>query len=116
MAQAKTLTPQEFDRLLAYVAGRSYAMRNRMMILISFWSGMRVGEIANLKVGDVIVAIDGQSVRDFTDLAQGDYPWLDGVGDDIPYNNLGKHECTDGNGSGKGRGDGVGRRKNDALI
>ena len=54
MAQAKTLTPQEFDRLLAYVAGRSFAMRNRMMILISFWSGMRVGEIANLKVCDVI--------------------------------------------------------------
>jgi hypothetical protein len=27
-------------------------------------------------------------VRDFTDLAQGDYPWLDGVGDDIAYNNL----------------------------
>lgn len=27
-------------------------------------------------------------VRDFNDLAQGDFPWLDGVGDDIPYNNL----------------------------
>ncbi|WP_068086823.1 hypothetical protein [Novosphingobium rosa] len=27
-------------------------------------------------------------VRDFTDLAQGDYPWLDGVGAPIPYNNL----------------------------
>lgn len=27
-------------------------------------------------------------IRDFTDLAQGDYPWLDGVGDKIPYNNL----------------------------
>lgn len=27
-------------------------------------------------------------VRDFTDLAQGDYPWLDGVGDAMPYNNL----------------------------
>lgn len=27
-------------------------------------------------------------IRDFTDLAQGDYPWLDGVADDIPYSNL----------------------------
>lgn len=27
-------------------------------------------------------------VRDFTDLAQGDYPWLDGIGDEIQYNNL----------------------------
>lgn len=27
-------------------------------------------------------------VRDFSDLAQGDFPWLDGIADDIPYNNL----------------------------
>jgi hypothetical protein len=27
-------------------------------------------------------------VRDFTDLAQGDYPWLDGVAAKVPYNNL----------------------------
>ena len=27
-------------------------------------------------------------IRDFNDLAQGDFPWLDGVGDAIPYNNL----------------------------
>lgn len=27
-------------------------------------------------------------IRDFSDLAQGDFPWLDGIADDIPYNNL----------------------------
>lgn len=27
-------------------------------------------------------------VREFSDLAQGDYPWLDGIGDAVPYNNL----------------------------
>ncbi|MCT2399314.1 hypothetical protein [Novosphingobium mangrovi (ex Huang et al. 2023)] len=27
-------------------------------------------------------------VREFTDLSRGDYPWLDGIGDVIPYNNL----------------------------
>lgn len=27
-------------------------------------------------------------IRDFSDLAQGDYPWLDGVANDIPYSNL----------------------------
>lgn len=27
-------------------------------------------------------------VRDFMDLAEGDYPWLDGVAADMPYNNL----------------------------
>ncbi len=27
-------------------------------------------------------------IRDFSDLAQGDFPWLDGIGDELPYNNL----------------------------
>ena len=27
-------------------------------------------------------------IRDFSDLAEGDFPWLDGVAADIPYNNL----------------------------
>lgn len=27
-------------------------------------------------------------IRDFSDLGEGDYPWLDGVAADIPYNNL----------------------------
>lgn len=27
-------------------------------------------------------------VREFSDLAEGDYPWLDGIAGDIPYNNL----------------------------
>ena len=54
MAQAKTFTSEEFDALLDFVSKRSYAMRNRMMILISFWSGMRVGEIASLRIEDVV--------------------------------------------------------------
>ena len=54
MAQAKTFTADEFDALLDFVSKRSFAMRNRMMILISFWSGMRVGEIASLRVEDVV--------------------------------------------------------------
>ena len=54
MAQAKTFTAEEFDALLDFVSKSSYAMRNRMMILISFWSGMRVGEIASLRIEDVV--------------------------------------------------------------
>ena len=54
MAQAKTFTAEEFDALLDFVSKRSYAMRNRMMILISFWSGMRVGEIASLRIEDLV--------------------------------------------------------------
>jgi integrase/recombinase XerD len=53
MSQAKTLTPAEIDQVLAYIEPRSYAMRNRVMFLTGLWSGMRVGEISSLRVGDV---------------------------------------------------------------
>ncbi len=53
MSQAKTLTPAEIDQVLDYIAPRSYAMRNRVMFLTGLWSGMRVGEISSLSVGDV---------------------------------------------------------------
>jgi integrase/recombinase XerD len=53
MSQAKTLTPAEIDQVLAYIEPRSYAMRNRVMFLTGLWSGMRVGEISSLSVGDV---------------------------------------------------------------
>jgi integrase/recombinase XerD len=54
MAQAKTFTPAEFEQALTYIASRRYAARNRLMMLMSFWAGMRVGEIAALRVEDVI--------------------------------------------------------------
>ena len=53
MAQAKTLTQAELDQVLRYVAGTRYSSRNRAMLLTSFFSGMRVGEIAALKIWDV---------------------------------------------------------------
>jgi len=56
MAQAKTLTQAEIDQVLRYVAGTRYAQRNRAMVLASVWSGMRVGEIAALRVSDVVNA------------------------------------------------------------
>jgi len=53
MAQAKTLTQAELDQVLAYIASRSFALRNRVMLLTGYWSGMRVGEIASLSIADV---------------------------------------------------------------
>lgn len=53
MPQAKTLKQEELDHVLECVKWNKYPARDRMMILISFWSGMRVGEIASLKIGDV---------------------------------------------------------------
>ena len=53
MAQAKTLTRAELDQVLRYVATKQHAARNRLLVLMSFWSGMRVGEIAALRICDV---------------------------------------------------------------
>jgi len=54
MPQAKTLTKDELNRVLLVASEGRYGFRDRMMILMSFWSGMRIGEIAALKVGDVL--------------------------------------------------------------
>jgi integrase/recombinase XerD len=54
MAQAKTLTQNEVDQVLRYIAAKNrYSIRNRTMLLTSFYSGMRVGEIASLRVCDI---------------------------------------------------------------
>ena len=58
MSQAKTLTSTELKRVLKYVSAKNHAERNRVMLLMGYWSGMRVGEIAALKVSDVL-ANDG---------------------------------------------------------
>lgn len=54
MAQAKTLTQSELDQVLRFISTRKFAERNRAMLLMSFWAGLRVKEIAELKMGDVI--------------------------------------------------------------
>ena len=54
MPQAKTLSPKELRRVLDYTATRKHAARNRLMILMTHWSGMRVGEVAALLKADVL--------------------------------------------------------------
>jgi integrase/recombinase XerD len=56
--QAKTLTQQELRRVLDYIATRKHSIRNRALVLTSFLSGMRVGEIASLRYSN-IVSSDG---------------------------------------------------------
>jgi integrase/recombinase XerD len=56
MAQAKTLTQAELDQVLDYIAARKFPIRNRVMLLAGYWSGMRVGEISSLKMSDVMNA------------------------------------------------------------
>ncbi len=59
MSQAKTLTAQELRRVLDYVATRKHAARNRAMLLATHLSGMRVGEVAALRISDVLDADGG---------------------------------------------------------
>ena len=55
MPQAKTLSEKELKIVLATVAQGRHAARNRAMVLTSFWAGMRAGELAALRIGDVVV-------------------------------------------------------------
>lgn len=52
--QAKTLQAQELRRVLDYIATRPHALRNRVMLLATHYAGLRVGEVANLRYGDVV--------------------------------------------------------------
>jgi integrase/recombinase XerD len=54
MGQAKTLTDVDVRKILRHINTTKYALRNRCIFLMGLWSGMRVGEIANLKIGDVL--------------------------------------------------------------
>ena len=53
MAQAKTLSSAEIERVLAYVETRAHATRNRAMLLLTHLAGLRVGEVACLRWQDV---------------------------------------------------------------
>ena len=56
MAQAKTLNEKELNLLLLYIKTRKYAVRDRAMVLMTYWGGMRIGEVAATKIGDVLNA------------------------------------------------------------
>ena len=54
MGKAKTFTAAELRRVLDYIATRQHAVRNRTMLLMTHWGGMRVGEVAALRYCDVL--------------------------------------------------------------
>jgi integrase/recombinase XerD len=53
MKQARVINESEMKRLLAVIAAGKHAERNRCAVMLSYLSGMRVGEIAQLRIGDV---------------------------------------------------------------
>ena len=52
--QAKTLTLVEQQKVLTYINTKKHSTRNRALVMTSFLSGMRVGEIASLRYKDVM--------------------------------------------------------------
>lgn len=56
MKQAQVLSERDVKRVLAAIAKRSYSSRDRAMFMLSYLAGMRVGEIAALRVSDVYEA------------------------------------------------------------
>ena len=65
--QAKTLNERELQRLLDFVKTTKSAARNRAIILLTHLAGMRIGEVAAVRVCDV-VASDG-AIRDEINLS-----------------------------------------------
>ena len=65
--QAKTLNERELQRLLDFVKTTKNATRNRAIILLTHLAGMRIGEVAAVRICDVI-ASDG-TVRDEINLS-----------------------------------------------
>jgi integrase/recombinase XerD len=56
VGQAKTLSERDLKRLLDYIATHRHAGRNRAMVMLTCFAGLRVGEVAALKYADVVAA------------------------------------------------------------
>ena len=54
MAQARVLTEREIKKVLQYCNQHKHPSRNRAMLLSTHLAGLRVGEVAALKVSDVL--------------------------------------------------------------
>ena len=52
--QAKTLNSDELRRVLDYVATRKHSTRNRALVVASFFSGCRVGELSTISYSCVV--------------------------------------------------------------
>ena len=73
MSQAKTLNAAEIERLLTHINTRKYSARNRSMMLLTHWAGLRIGEVACLRWSDVTTT-DGEikdEIRLLPDMTKG---------------------------------------------
>ena len=56
MPQAKVLNEKEIRRVLLHIATKKHAARNRAMFTVLNLTGMRVGELAALRLSDVLTS------------------------------------------------------------
>jgi len=73
--QAKTLNEQELRKVLDYISTRKHSARNRALLMTTFLSGMRVGEVSSLRFNDVVDE-DGKvksEIRLTADMTKGQY-------------------------------------------
>ena len=54
MKQAPVLTDRDVKRMLQHFTRTAYPARNRCVFMLGSLAGMRIGEIAALKIGDVL--------------------------------------------------------------
>lgn len=54
MPQARVLSSKELRKVLDHVATRPHAARNRAILLLTHWAAMRIGEVAALRVKNVL--------------------------------------------------------------
>lgn len=54
MSQAKVLSEKEVRKVLLYIASHKHAARNRAMFIVLNATGMRVGELAAIRLCDVL--------------------------------------------------------------
>lgn len=76
MSQARILSSTELRRVLDYVATRKHSARNRAMLLLTHYAGMRVGEVASLRICDVLndSGTIKEEIRLKADQTKGKYP------------------------------------------
>ena len=58
MSQAKVLSEKEIKKVVKIIDSKRHSARNRCMFMLTHGSGMRVGEVASLRICDVL-ASDG---------------------------------------------------------
>jgi len=63
MTQARSLKSKELQEVLQVIARHSHALRNRVMLLMTHWCGLRVSDLVALEIGDISNP-DGSVKRD----------------------------------------------------